>query len=65
MTESGLTHVVVALKARQLQFVARQASSYECSMIEAFYDFPTPGAALGRVAAIDHMRQESRDGMLA
>jgi len=54
MRDSGLTPVAVALDARQQQLVARLASACEGSKSKELYDYPTPGAPVGRVAAIEH-----------
>jgi len=54
MRDSGLTPAAVALDARQQRFVARLASACEGSKSKELYDYPTPGAPVGRVAAIEH-----------
>jgi len=54
MRDSGLTHLVVAHDARQ-QYVARLAIACDCSISTELYDYLTPGAQVGRVAAIEHM----------
>jgi hypothetical protein len=56
LRDSGLTPAVVALDARQQLLVSRLASGCEGSKAIAFFDYPTPGAQVGRVAAIELAR---------
>jgi len=53
MRDSGLTLVALALDARQQWMVARLAIVCTGSKSKELYDYPAPGAQVGRVAAID------------
>ena len=63
MRDSGLTPAAVALDARQQRFVARLASACEGSKSKKLYDYPTPGALVGRVAASEHTRGRRTETM--
>ena len=63
MRDSGLTPVAVALDASQQRFVSRLASTCEGSKAKELYDCPTPGALVGRVAAIEHARSRRTEMM--
>jgi hypothetical protein len=56
MRDSGLTPVTVALHSRQQRFVARLANACEGSKSKELFEYPTPGAPVGRVAATEHAR---------
>ena len=61
--DSGLTPAAVALDARQQRFVARLASACEGSKSNKLYDYPTPGAPVGRVATSEHARGRRTETM--
>jgi hypothetical protein len=63
MQGSGLTPVAVALDARQQRFVARLANTWEGSKSKELFQYPTPGAQVGRVAAIEHARGRRAETM--
>jgi len=63
MRDSGLTSAAVALDARQQRFVARLANACEGSKSKELYDYPTSGAPVGRVAAIEHARRRRAETM--
>jgi hypothetical protein len=44
----------VALDARQQRFESRLASACKGSKVKELYNYPIPGAPVGRVAAIEH-----------
>jgi len=54
MSNSGLTPAVVALDVRQQRFVSRITRACKDSNAKELYNYPTPGALVGRVAAIEH-----------
>jgi hypothetical protein len=54
MRHAGITPAAVALDARQQRFVSRLANMCEGSMAKELYDYPTPGAPVGRVAPTEH-----------
>jgi len=51
---SGLTPAAVALDARQQRYIARLASGWDDPKSNRRYDYSTPGAPVGRVAASEH-----------
>jgi len=63
MRDSGLTPAAVALDARQQRFVARLANMSEGSMSKEFFEYPTSGAIVGRVAAGEHARGRRAEAM--
>jgi len=56
MRDSGLTPVAEALNARHQRFVSRLDSACEGSKAKELYYYPTPGALVGSVGAIQHTR---------
>jgi hypothetical protein len=54
MRDARLTPEAVGLHARQQWFVSRLANPCEGSKAKELYTYPTPGALVGRVAAIEH-----------
>jgi len=56
MQDPGLTPATVALDARQQHFVARLANACTVSKSKKLFEYPTPGAPVGKWAAIQHAR---------
>jgi len=56
MRGSGLTPAVLGLDASQQQFVERLPNACEGSKYKELFEYPTPGAPVGRLAAIEHAR---------
>jgi len=54
---------MVALDARQRRFLSKLPSTCTSSKAEELYDYPTPGAPGGRVAAIEHARGRRAETM--
>jgi len=63
MGDSGITPVAVALDARKQRFVARLADSWEGSKAQELLEYPTPGAPVGTLAAIEHPRGRKAETM--
>jgi hypothetical protein len=56
LTDSGLTHAVVAFDARYKRVVSLLVSAWEASKAKELYDLATPAAPVRSVAAIEHLR---------
>jgi hypothetical protein len=54
--DSGVTPAAVALDARKQWFVAALANACEGSKLKPPFEYPTPHASVGRVAATEHAR---------
>jgi hypothetical protein len=63
MRDSGLTPAAAALDARQQRFMERLASACEGSKSKELFEYPTPDAPVGRVAAIEHARGRRAETM--
>jgi len=63
MRDSRLTLAVVAIDARQQLCVSRLASPCEGWKWKELYHYSTPGAPVGRVAAIEHARGRTAETM--
>jgi hypothetical protein len=48
------TPAVVALDASEPGFVSKVANGCEASKVKELYDYPTPGAPVGRATAIEY-----------
>jgi len=60
---SGLTPAAVTLDTRQQRFVARLANACEDSKSRVLFEYPAPGASVGRVAAKQHGRGSKAETM--
>jgi hypothetical protein len=63
MRDAGLTQAAVALDARLQRFVLRLANLCEGSKAKELYDYPTPGAPVGRLAETEHTRGRTAETM--
>jgi hypothetical protein len=61
MLDSGLTPAALAFDARQQRFIARLANECEGSQSKECFYYPTPGALVARVAAIEHAHGRRAD----
>ena len=63
MRDSELSPVAVAHDAGQQRFVARLAKACEGFKSKELFEYPTPAAPVGRVAAIEHARGRRAETM--
>jgi len=54
MGNSVLTPAPVAIDTRQQWLVGSDASARECSKLNDLYQYPKPGASVGRVGMMEH-----------